>query len=152
EGDLVLGGAAAGEDRDPEARHYGGPGGGGVPEKLPAGVVTKGAGGACPGGSRVWTIPSWPGAVTRCATTFSLKPEAVRFATASAWDRLVTSGTVEVVGPRETVSVIVVPGGWYVPASGLCATTVSFGALLSTSLRLTAKPAPRSAELALSKV
>src|SRR5258705_4765836 len=65
---------------------------------------------------------------------------------------LVTSGTVDVVGPLDTLSVIVLAGGWYVPASGLCAMTVSFGWSDSTSLRLTANPRPSNAELALSNV
>src|ERR671923_2365413 len=81
------------------------------------------------------------------------KPDARSCACASLCERLVTSGTVDVVGPFETRSVIVVPGAWNVPASGLWSTTVPAGSLESTSgPRATANPLACRVELAVSKL
>ena len=124
----MLRGTAAGENGDAQAGHYGGPGDAVVvPENFPTAIVTVDPGGAfvLPAGSCVWTIPSWFGSVTGWGTTCTLNPDARSCVIASACEMLVTSGTVEVVGPFETVSVIVAPGGWYVPPSGLWAMTES---------------------------
>jgi len=109
----VLRGSAAGEDCDAQSGHYGGPGSVVVDENFPTAIVTVEPGGAfaLPAGSCVCTIPSWFGPVTGCETMCTRRPEARSCATASACERLVTSGTVEVVGPFDTLSVIVAPGG-----------------------------------------
>ena len=80
------------------------------------------------------------------------KPDALSCATASFCERLVTVGTIEVFGPLETLSLIVVPGGWDVPGPGSSPTTVFLGSLASTSTRATAKPFASSVEFALSKL
>jgi len=79
-------------------------------------------------------------------------PEALSCACASLCDRLVTSGTVEVAGPCDTVRLIVVFGGWNVPGLGLMPMTVSFGWSDLTSVRDTAKPFASSVEFAVSKL
>src|SRR6266550_5262831 len=120
---------------EPKARDaHGGPG---VAPNLPTAIVTVVPGGCCvpPGGSCVCTMPSWLWSVTGWLTIFTPKPEAFSVAWASLCERLVTSGTVEVVGPFDTITVIVVRGGWRVPTPGLVSTTVSFGASDFTSLR-----------------
>jgi hypothetical protein len=81
-----------------------------------------------------------------------LNPDACSCATASACVRLVTSGTVEVVGPFDTLSVIFVPGAWNVSAAGLWSTTVPFGSFESTSALATAKPRASRVEFAVSNV
>ena len=50
-----------------------------------------------------------------------------------------TSGTVDIFGPFETLSVIVEPC-WCAAAGGLWSTTMPFGSVESTSRRATAKP------------
>ena len=49
---------------------------------------------------------------------FASKPESSSVATAVSWSSEVTSGTAAVVGPRETVSVIVAPLGAVSPPAG----------------------------------
>src|SRR6185312_12183594 len=111
ERDVVFGRAPAGEHRDPQPiRHYGGPEDGFVVvENLPTAIVTVEPGGAFvpPAGSCVCTMPSWLESVTGCETMLTLKPEAFSCATASPCAMLVTSGTVDVVGPFETLRMIV---------------------------------------------
>jgi hypothetical protein len=103
-----------------------------------------------PVGSWLSTIPTRPGSFTSCGCTWTVKPadSSVERAEASSW--LVTSGTLEVFGPFETLSSIVAPF-WAWPL-GLWSTTVSFGWLLSTSVRLTPNPCCWSVALAWSKV
>src|SRR6266567_7105571 len=79
-------------------------------------------------------------------------PEALSCACASLCDWLVTSGTVEVAGPCETVRLIVVFGGWNEPGPGLMPMTVSFGWSDFTSVRDTAKPFASRVEFAVSKL
>ena len=100
-----------------------------VPPNLPTAIVTTLPGGACvpPAGSWVWTIPSWLGSETGCGTIRTLKPEAFSWACASFCEMLVTSGTIDVVGPFETVSLIFVFGGCSVPGPGSIPMTVFFG-------------------------
>src|SRR6476620_10384999 len=97
-------------------------------------------------------MPSWLSSVTGWLTIFTPKPDAFRVAWASFCESVVTSGTVEVVGPLDTWSVIVAPGGWNVPTPGIVLTTVSFGASDLTASRLTAKPSPSKVEFADSNV
>src|SRR5690242_7182382 len=80
----------------------------------------------------------------------TLNFEAFSVDTATSRPSAVTSGTWLVVGPLETLSVIVEPFGWKLPADGLSPTTVSFGWSESTSFRATANPAACSSELACS--
>src|SRR4029077_18612034 len=126
--DVVLGRAAARQDGDPGARHYGGSGVVGAPN-LPTAIVTTlpGAAWVPPGGSWVWTIPPWLGSVTGWVTMCTPKPEALSCAWASFCESVVTSGTVDVVGPLATVRVMIAPGGCRVPALGVMSMTVSFG-------------------------
>src|SRR6266550_2376410 len=152
EGGVGEGHPAASDGSEPKARDaHGGPG---VAPNLPTAIVTVVPGGCCvpPGGSCVCTIPSWLWSVTGWLTIFTPKPEALSVACASFCVSVVTSGTVEVVGPFDTMTVIVVPGGWSVPGPGLVLTTVSFGASDFTSLRKTANPLPRRIEFAESNV
>src|SRR5882724_12369234 len=97
-------------------------------------------------------MPSWLSSVTGWLTILTPNPEAFSVACASFCVNVVTSGTVEVVGPFDTMTVIVVRGGWSVPGPGLVLTTVSFGASDFTSLRKTANPLPRRVEFADSNV
>src|SRR5580765_1243341 len=149
--DVVLGRAAARQDGDPGARHYGGPGVVGAPN-LPTAIVTTlpGAAWVPPGGSWVWTIPSWLGSVTGWVTMCTPKPEALSCAWASFCESVVTSGTVDVVGPLATVRMMIAPGGCRVPAVGVMPMTVSFGWSDLTSVRLTANPFAWRIELAVS--
>ena len=121
---------------------------------LPTAIVTIVPGACCdpPGGSWVCTMPSWLWSVTGWLTILTPKPEAFRVAWASFCESVVTSGTVEVVGPLDTWRVIVVPGGWSVPTPGLVLTTVSFGSSDFTASRRTAKPRPSRVEFADSNV
>src|SRR5207244_5786993 len=157
---LVLARAAAGYDGDADAseRHGGGAGGGVVVgvgvTKRPTVIVTVDFFGASvpPVGSWVSTTPSEPGSVVSCDTICTLKPDALSVETASAWATLVTSGTREVFGPFETLTVTVVPFGRKLPAIGSWSTTVSAGWSFSTSFRATAKPWACSRELAVAKL
>ena len=86
---------------------------------LPTAIVTTVPGAACdpPGGSWVWTIPSWLGSVTGWRDDRRTpKPEAFSCCLSVAlgerrhvWDAWTSSG------PFDTVTVIVAPGGWNVP-------------------------------------
>src|SRR5919204_2084988 len=80
------------------------------------------------------------------------KPDALSWETAEAWSWLSTLGIAEVRGPFETLTVTVVPTGWYVPPGGLVETTVSAGWFESTLWRATANPAACSSEFAVAKL
>src|SRR5262249_52459909 len=128
ERDVVLARTPAGEDGDAEApAHGGGPGCCPCCDSFPTTIVTTVPGGACvpPGGSCESTIPSCDWSVTGCVTMCTLNPEAVSCCCADAWSWLVTSGTADVFGPFETLSVIVEPGLTEVPGPGDWSTTVS---------------------------
>src|SRR5262249_61365816 len=97
-------------------------------------------------GSGERPIPSLPGSPSSCRWTLTLKPALLSVSLADVSSSLVTSGTVDSFGPFETLSVIVELGA-AVPV-GCWSMTVSFGWLLSTFLRATAKPAFCSVALA----
>ena len=113
--DLVLARSAAHDHRDADALRHG------VVVvvsvlvlvRRPTKIVTTEFGGAFdpPGGSCVWTMPSCVGSATGCDTIWTPKPDAFSCACASLCDKLVTSGTVDVVGPFDTCRLIFVPGG-----------------------------------------
>src|SRR4051812_46143467 len=149
ERDLVLGRASAQQHGHADAATHGLGGGGGSPVgKLPTVIVTVEPGLAFvpPVGDWLSTMPPSPGSVTSCRTIRATKPalSSVDCADPSSW--LVTSGTVAFCGPFETLRVTV-ERGLALPL-GLWSTTMPFASSLSTSLRSTAKPSFRSAELA----
>ena len=67
-----------------------------------------------------------------CGTTLKRKPDACNVCSAEPTSRLVTSGTVEVFGPFETVSLTVEPFPADPPPTGSWPITVFFGWLSST--------------------
>ena len=67
------------------------------------------------------TSPSRPGSVTSCVWTRTLKPALWRVEVAESWSWPVTSGTVELGGPFETLRMIVEFGA--AEPLGSCATT-----------------------------
>src|SRR5919201_1553396 len=136
------------EDRHAHAFSHGTGGGGSGCVSFPTVIVTVDFGGAfvLPAGLCSSTIPSRPGSLTSWLCTLTLKPAASSVSRADCSSWLVTSGTVMLVGPFETLSVIVEPGG--AEPLGSSFTTVFFGCSLWTSCRATAKPAFWSSELA----
>src|SRR5205085_2773759 len=128
ERDLMLARAAAREHRDADpGRHQG--------VSLPTTIVTVEPCGACvfPSGFCVSTMPSCEGSIVCCVSTRTLKPDACSSLCAVFWSWLVTSGTVEVFGPLDTLSVMVVPAGSDAPALGVGAMTVAFGGFDGTT-------------------
>ena len=97
-GDVVVGGG-------------GGGGGGGGAVYLPTVIATVVCGLAWVPPAGVWlrTIPSCAGSLVSVFAIVTLKPESCSIETAVARSRAVTSGTAEVFGPFDTLSVIVEP-------------------------------------------
>src|SRR2546430_3656795 len=118
---------------------------------LPMLIVTVVPGLACVLPSGIWlrTWPSWLWSLVSTLLTATLKPEFFSVCFAEPSSKVVTSGTAVVVGPFETVNVIVEPFGCSVSPAGLCPVTVPFGSFDSCCTGgATAKPAPWRAEIA----
>src|SRR5580765_4399681 len=80
--------------------------------------------------------------------TRGLKPESCRDCSAEARSRLVTSGTVDVFGPFDTVTLTVAPFPADWPADGSWLITLFAGSFESTNVGLTLKPSARSTDVA----
>src|SRR2546430_7044221 len=96
---------------------------------LPMLIVTVVPGLACVLPSGIWlrTWPSWLWSLVSTLLTATLKPEFFSVCFAEPSSKVVTSGTAVVVGPFETVNVIVEPFGCSVLPAGLFPGTVPLG-------------------------
>ena len=153
----MLGRPPAGEDGDPQPRHQGGGPGPDVvvPKNLPDGDRHRRARRLLRAAGRVLRLHDPVLIRVGDRLRHDARPEArglqlldVRPLCA----RLVTSGTVAVVGPFETLSVIVVRGAWNVSGAGLWSMTMPFGSSDSTSFLNTANPRASRVEFADSNV